>query len=972
MSFTSEINRRLYRLYEHYVGEPDSGKDVYGYWLFILGYAIAAAALITFVIGYAGGVTEETIIRISGTAAATSLAICLFGIGLMLPVRKRGIQASFVGLLVALGGVGWFASVYPHDWRHLGQGLDVEVIVVYTAGVAIIAGVMALVPVLTGQKGMFVEEEGTTDDPPILTGNALEDAQFAVFRDENGDWKWNVLHREALATSDGSAVTRPEAREGIERVKAQISSAGLMELTTSAFRLYEGRDGTWQWTLARDDGSVVGACSGEFAERDGAEESVSFLKDRGPDADVIEIEGAAFTYTEERDRWYWQLVDDDHTVLATSDESHADQAGAEEAARSFAERFEQARVLDIEHLGVELYERDEGWTWRFVDDTDSVVATATATYDARRQAEEAAETLLPDLGSAPVTVAGEPTYERYQSGEEWQWRLIDGAERIVARSPDGHANHAIASEETDKFAEHATDADVVEIDGAEYELYPAGEMSLGDGMTPDDDLPATADTSTATTDGGVTLEHNEDEMEPQTPWQWRLVTEERDIIAASNERHMGTETAKDAIQRMREQAREADLIEFENAAFQVYEADDSEWRWRLIDEDGNVLADSGEEHTSRGEAAEAMMTLKEQAPDAELLEIETAAFELFVNDDDEWGWRLIDEGGKLVAEDPTTHPTRSAARDAMNRLLEHLESDVRTMDDAIFQLSAAEDWHWRFVLPSGQTVAVDDEPHPTRDELTERVPEIKKAAATARGCTIGDVTAQLYENSGWHWRVLDRDREEIADSSVSYDTREDARERVAALTDHAESAPIFTIEDTVVQLEQGGDTEDGWRWNLITADREVVAGSADTEATKDDLYTVVEEVRQLAPMAGRVDFDVASFELVSDEDDRWQWRLLDADGRAVATGTESYESNDRAREALENVRELIDSASILEIDSVSFELHTAEDGWVWQLIDEYGSTMAESTQTYESRTDAREAMNDVKSHAPDGWITFTE
>jgi len=43
-----------------------------------------------------------------------------------------------------------------------------------------------------------------------------------------------------------------------------------------------------------------------------------------------------------------------------------------------------------------------------------------------------------------------------------------------------------------------------------------------------------------------------------------------------------------------------------------------------------------------------------------------------------------------------------------------------------------------------------------------------------------------------------------------------------------------------------------------------------------------------------------------------------------------------------------------------------------ELIDEYGATMAESTQTYETRTAAREAMNDVKAQAPDGWITFTE
>ncbi|SFC45175.1 protein of unknown function [Halobiforma haloterrestris] len=973
MSVAGEIHQSLYRLYEHYVGEPDSGKDVYGYWLFILGYIIGAAGIVGFIVGYGGNIAEEMMIRISGVAASAGLAFCLFGIGLMLPVRRRGIQASVVGLLVSLVGVAAFGVVYPDDWRHLGRGLDVEVISIYAAGIAIITGVAALVPVFTGQKGMFVEEEGTTEDPPILTGNALEDAQFAVFRNEHGDWKWNVLHREALATSDKSAVTRPEAREGIERVKSQISSAGLMELTTSAFRLYEDRDGTWQWTLARDDGSVVADCGLEFDQRDGAEESVSFLKDRGPEADVIEIEGAAFTYSEDRGQWYWQLVDDDHTPLAGHDEGYRDKDEAESAARTFAERFEDARLLDVEHLGVELYEEDGDWTWRFVDDADDVVADAVDAYDTRRDAEEAAEALLPALESASVTVAGEPTYELYESGEEWHWRLVDEGEDVVARSPEGEAEHGRSEWQTEQFGENATEADVVEIEDAEYEVYPSADTTASDDTDgdADGDLPAPFEEAAAT-DGGtaVTFEEGEDGGEPAGPdWHWRLVTEDREVVAASTEPHPDADAAADAIDRVREQASEADLIEFEHAAFQVYEADSGEWRWRLIDEDGNVLADSGEEHTSRSEAAEAMMTLKEQAPDAELLEIETAAFELFVNEDDEWGWRLIDEAGKLVAEDPATHPTRGAARQAMNRLLEHLDSDVRTMDRAAFQTYVAEDWHWRFVLPSGDVVAVDDESYPTRDALVDDLDSIRRGATEARRSTIGDATIQLYRNGDWAWRLLDRDREEIADGAVAYDDREAAIDHVDEWRDHAVDAPIFTIEDAAIRLEEG---EDGWRWDLVDEERTVLASGETGAEDKDAALERVDEIRQLAPMAGRVDFDVASFELVADEDDRWRWRLIDEDGTPVATGTEAYDSSEAARAALDDARDLIENASILEIDSVSFELHTDEDGWVWRLVDEFGSTMAESTQTYENRTEAREAMNAVKSHAPDGWITFTE
>ncbi|WP_306052382.1 YegP family protein [Natronococcus wangiae] len=962
MSSISDFHRNLYRLYEHYVGEPDSRKDVYGYWLFILGYIVGSAGVFTFVVGYAvvdGSTTEDTLIRVAGVAAATGLALCLFGIGLMLPVRKRGIQASVVGLFISLAGVASYGALYPANWRERGMGMDAEVIAVYTTGIAIIAGVTALVPVVTGRKGMFVEEEGSSEDPAILTGDTAEGAQFAVFRDENGDWKWHVLHLTALAEGTDSAVTQPETREQIERVRSKISSAGLMELTTSAFRLYEDRDGSWQWTLARDDGSVVGACAREFDERDAAEKSVSFLKDRGPEADVIEIETAAFTYTEHRDRWRWRLVDDDRTPLASSESDYPSRDGAEEAARTFAERFDRARLLDIEHVGVELYEREDGWAWRLIDDGDDVVTTCTDEFDSRREAEEAVEALLSELESASITVAGEPTYEHYRSGEECRWRLVDENEHVIGRTPEGSSNRTDVELESERFSERALEADVVEIEDAEYEVYPAGET---DGTN--DSLPVTAARETGATGSGG----DETAADDATDWHWRLVTEDRDIVAASTEAHANAEAASEAIRRVRDQASEADLIEFEEAAFQVYEADSGEWRWRLIDEDGNVLADSGEEHTSRGDAAEAMMTLKEQAPDAELLEIETAAFELFVNEHDEWGWRLIDEAGKLVAEDPATHPTRGAARQAMNRLLEHLESGVRTMERAVFQTYAAEEWHWRFVLPTGETVAIDDGSYSTRDELVESLGDVRTAADVAQGYTIGDVTVQLYDSGEWHWRLLDRDREEIADTDDSYPDQRGAQNAVRALTANVTDAPIFSIEEAAIRVDGGDD----WSWELVDRDREVLAGAADPVDTREDVLSTIDDVRQLAPMAGTVDFDVASFELAATEEDRWRWRLIDEDGRTVASGSENYATRAAARDALADVRELIERASILEIDSVSFELHTAEGGWVWQLVDEYGSTMAESTRTYETRTDAREAMNDVKAHAPDGWITFTE
>ncbi|ARS90442.1 DUF1508 domain-containing protein [Natrarchaeobaculum aegyptiacum] len=969
MSFVPTIHQSLYRLYEHYVGEPDSSSDVYGYWLFIVGYLVAAAGVLIFVVSYAGDTGSYFLIRVSTVTAGTGATLALFGIVLMQPVRKWGIWASVVGFAIALVGVAFFAVVYPEHWRGHGNDWSVEVVAVYALGVGIIAGVTALVPIVTGQRGMFVDDVGDDEDPPILTGDALEGAQFAVFRDEHGDWTWNVLHLEALATSDQSAVTRPDATADIERVQSRISSAGLLELTTSAFRLYEDRDGSWQWTLARDDGSIVGSCAGQFPTRDEAEESVSFLKDRGPEADVIEIDGAAFTYDSDRDRWFWTLIDDERRPMARGAGDHPDQDGAEAAASSFAERFDGARVLDVEHVGIELYEREADWAWRVVDGDDRPVMDSTDPFDSRRDAEAAVEALVSELETASIVVAGEPAYELYEVGSDWNWRLIDETESTVARNPAEVSSEEAVTETAEQFASNAQTAEVAEIDAAEYEVYPAPEGVTAASGT-DDSLPASVE-EPARADGGTTLEYAEDDAEATGPdWHWRLVTEDRDIVAASTEPHGDAETATEAIERVRQQAAEADLIEFEHAAFQVYEADDGEWRWRLIDEDGNVLADSGAEHTSRSEAAEAMMTLKEEAPDAELLEIETAAFELFVNDDGEWGWRLIDEGGKLVAEDPATHPTRAAAKEAMDRLLEHLDSNVRTMEQAIFQPYAADDWHWRFVLPEGETIAVSEDAYPTRDELLEDVDRLRRVAAVGQQHVFGEVAVQLYGADEWHYRLLDRDREELADSTITFPDQERAREAAVHLESHVAEAPVFSIEDAVVRVERG---DEGWGWSLVDGDRQAIAHSVEPVGSRSEVFETIETVRQLAPMADRVDFDVASFELAV-EDDRWHWRLLDEDGRVVATGAERYDSNEAARDALEDVREVIELASILEIDEVSFELHAADDGegWVWQLIDEHGSRMAESTQVYETRTEAREAMNDVKAHAPEGWITFTE
>jgi uncharacterized protein YegP (UPF0339 family) len=56
------------------------------------------------------------------------------------------------------------------------------------------------------------------------------------------------------------------------------------------------------------------------------------------------------------------------------------------------------------------------------------------------------------------------------------------------------------------------------------------------------------------------------------------------------------------------------------ATFEVYEDSNAEWRWRLVHDNGNILADSGEGYASKQKAEQGLRSVKENAPGAEVVE----------------------------------------------------------------------------------------------------------------------------------------------------------------------------------------------------------------------------------------------------------------------------------------------------------------------------------------------------------------
>ena len=58
------------------------------------------------------------------------------------------------------------------------------------------------------------------------------------------------------------------------------------------------------------------------------------------------------------------------------------------------------------------------------------------------------------------------------------------------------------------------------------------------------------------------------------------------------------------------------------ATFEVYKDQAEKWRWRLVHDNGNIIADSGEGYASRQKCEQGLESVKENAPNASVEKVD--------------------------------------------------------------------------------------------------------------------------------------------------------------------------------------------------------------------------------------------------------------------------------------------------------------------------------------------------------------
>jgi len=361
----------------------------------------------------------------------------------------------------------------------------------------------------------------------------------------------------------------------------------------------------------------------------------------------------------------------------------------------------------------------------------------------------AAEERASDLDAAAAAARAETAslreskarFELFEdAGGKPRWRLRHRNGNVIATSGQGYSSRGKAQQGLHSVRRNALGAGLLRI---ETPVTEAEAVAADDGPEPDD---------AAEPDVAIPVE--DEEIESQATFElfedtageyrWRLRHDNGNVIGDSGEGYASKSNAKRALGRVREHAAAADYLRIDPTAFEVFRDKGGGWRWRLIHENGNILADGGEGYSSRSKARQGLDSVRSNVADAPVEDLDvdggdgtgsaSATFELYEDKGAEYRWRLRHRNGNIIADSGEGYASKSGAKDAIERVREYgPDADVLEVGNAAFEIyeDAAEEWRWRLRHRNGNIVADSGEGYASRSSAVDGVTSVKRNAPGA-------------------------------------------------------------------------------------------------------------------------------------------------------------------------------------------------------------------------------------------------
>ncbi|GCF13625.1 hypothetical protein Harman_15600 [Haloarcula mannanilytica] len=345
---------------------------------------------------------------------------------------------------------------------------------------------------------------------------------------------------------------------------------------------------------------------------------------------------------------------------------------------------------------------------------DTLAEQLATSESAREELATVTEATEAELAAAHATIAAamdsKATFELYEdSSGKYRWRLRHRNSNIIADSAQGYSSRQKAMQGLRSVQSNAAGGAVVFFEDA----------------TEDDtaeDVPVVP-----APESDATFELFEDNA---GEFRWRLRHDNGNILADGGEGYASKSNVRRALQSVRSYVPGAAYLKIDPVAYEVYADAAGQFRWRLLHRNGNILADSGEGYSSRSNARRAARRVSELAPDAEVDD----GFEVYEDNAEEWRWRLRADNGELVADSGEGYANRSKAMDAVERVQSYAaDADLLEIGSAAFEVyeDKGEEWRWRLRHRNGEIIADSGEGYAERNKAIAAIERVKRHAPGA-------------------------------------------------------------------------------------------------------------------------------------------------------------------------------------------------------------------------------------------------
>ena len=303
-------------------------------------------------------------------------------------------------------------------------------------------------------------------------------------------------------------------------------------------------------------------------------------------------------------------------------------------------------------------------------------------------------------------------------------------------------------------------------------------------------------------------------------WRWRLRHRNGNIIADSSQGYSSRQKAQQGLDSVKRNSAGAEVVRQEVEAeaddpedpavepyppgesqgtFEVFEDAAGEFRWRLVHDNGEIVADSGEGYADEDGATEAVERVQGHVGNAEYLRADPTAFEVYEDAGGKWRWRLLHRNGNIIGDSGEGYASRSGARDGIERVRETVGADAFE----VFE-DAAGEFRWRLRASNDEIIADGGEGYSSKRAAEDAVERVREYAPDAHALDYGGPVFELYEDAAMEvrWRLVHPNGEVMGDGGEGYASRTGARNGIDSVKRNAPNAAVELDSDD-------GDAGDG-------------------------------------------------------------------------------------------------------------------------------------------------------------------